>query len=94
MLFVIKIKRATSQELATPGIDETNGGSRQQKLYRGRQKKSKQEKRPQRSTRYTKKKKTTGSKKLRKITRTTAHGIFGHINNDSVSESCAYLATK
>ena len=30
MLFVIKIKRATSQELATPSIDGTKIGSKQQ----------------------------------------------------------------
>ena len=36
-------------------------------------------------------KKIRNIKKLKKVSRTTAHGLFGHTNNDSVSESSAYL---
>ena len=59
-----------------------------------RKDKKNQKKQPQKSKKYMKKMNKKGSKEIRKISRTTAHGIFGHINNDSVSESCAYLGYK
>ena len=65
-------------------------------MYKKEQKLSKKEKRNQkRRLRVHNRKQTkntiTSPKKMRKISRRTAHGIFGHINNDSVNESSSYL---
>ena len=94
MLFVIKIKRATSQELATPSIDGTENESKQQQHQNKRRSKNNQKRQPQKFKKNMKRMNREGSKEIRRISRTTAHGIFGHINNDSVSESCAYLGYK
>ena len=106
MLFVIRIKRTLSAEVANPEIDEARKKYKQvkKKYIKTKQqykrekkirKKDKDKSNKQGKSSVHKKRRPRklmgSSKKLRKISKHTAHGMYGHINNDSVLESCSYL---
>ena len=106
MLFVIRIKRTLSTEVANPGIDEARKKYKKvKKTYLKTKQQYKREKKltkknKERNNKQSKlnvhkrrrlRKLVGSSKKLRKISIHTAHGMYGHINNDSVLESCSYL---